>query len=280
MPEDRNGSSGGWSCEEIRARLGISTAIYQKRHLGAREVAAIRESGIERIELLAKHASFDFENRFQASEVLSACAANGLRVVSVHGNLQLDYRNPDPDIRQAVLRETVETIRFAAEAGAGVFVAHLGFGNGALDIATNLLRRTQDLGIVITSETMGGDISRYLPAVDQVQHERFGLTVDIGHPRDEDGLNPFVKPGRARDAIVQCGGRIRHLHLHETFDLEERRDHRPPLHPDGIIAWPDVFEGLRDIQYRGELLFEDGRGENPEEWLQMTADFPEAFTSL
>jgi len=26
----------------------------------------------------------------------------------------------------------------------------------------------------------------------------FGLTVDIGHPRDSDGINPFVKKEKAR----------------------------------------------------------------------------------
>ena len=33
--------------------------------------------------------------------------------------------------------------------------------------------------------------------------------------------------------------------------------------------------GLKDIDYRGELVFENGRGENPEEWLQMPATFSE-----
>jgi len=34
---------------------------------------------------------------------------------------------------------------------------------------------------------------------------------------------------------------------------------------------------LKDIEYTGELLFEDGRGENPEEWIRMTAAFPQKF---
>lgn len=270
-------SAAGWTAEEIRARLGMSAAIYQKVRLGAREIAAIRENGIQRIELLAKHESFDFENRFQVAEVLAECKRQGITVVSIHGNLKLDYRTEDAGTRRGVMRETLNTIEFAEEIGAGIFVAHFGFGENAGRIVTELLKGTRDLNIVLTTETMGGDFTRYLPVIDEIGSDRFGLTVDIGHPRDADGVNPFVKKGRAREALVQCGGRVRHLHLHETFDLETKPDHRPPLHADGIIAWKDVFAGLKDIGYGGELLFEDGRGENPEEWSRMAGAFPEAF---
>jgi sugar phosphate isomerase/epimerase len=175
------------------------------------------------------------------------------------------------------MAETLETVRFAEEAGASVFVAHFGAGDRAREIVETVLDETRDLGIVLTTETMGGDHTRYFGTVDRVGSERFGLTVDIGHPRDADGVNPFVKPERAREALVACGARVRHLHLHETFDLEEKRDHHPPLHPGGIIEWGSVFGALSDIEYQGELLFEDGRGEDPAAWSRATGDFPEAF---
>ena len=31
------------------------------------------------------------------------------------------------------------------------------------------------------------------------------------------------------------------------------------------------------IEEQGELVFEDGRGENPEEWVRMTSEFPKTF---
>jgi hypothetical protein len=40
-----------------------------------------------------------------------------------------------------------------------------------------------------------------------------------------------------------------------------------------------VFAGLRAIDYRGVLLFEDGRGENPKEWTRLAAEFPRNFVA-
>ena len=271
------GHTRGWSSEEIRSRLGISTAIYQKVRMGAPQISAIRAAGIERVELLVKAGSFEHRDAGQVAEVLGACENHGVTVGSVHGSLALDYRSEDEGVRSQVMAETLDTIRFAEAAGASVFVAHFGAGDRAREIVETLLDETQDLQIALTTETMGGDSTRYFGVVDRVGSDRFGLTVDIGHPRDGDGVNPFVKPGRARDALVACGSRLRHLHLHETFDLDAKADHHPPLHPNGIIEWGDVFRALREIGYEGSFLFEDGRGEDPEGWIRATGAFPEVF---
>ncbi|HIE26598.1 TPA: sugar phosphate isomerase/epimerase [Candidatus Poribacteria bacterium] len=89
--------------------------------------------------------------------------------------------------------------------------------------------------------------------------------------------NPFVQKEEARQTLAQCDARVFHLHLHESFNLEQKADHQPPLHEEGIIEWGEIFEALKDIGYKGELIFEDGRGENPAEWIRMTAAFPQAF---
>ncbi len=130
--------------------------------------------------------------------------------------------------------------------------------------------------IKLTTEN-GRNLRDYMAVVDDINSDRFGMIVDIGHTRDSDGINPFVKKEKARQTLAQCGNRVFHIHLHETFDLEQKADHRPPLHKNGIIEWGEVFAALKDIDYRGELVFEDGRGENPEEWLRMTAAFPQVF---
>ena len=67
------------------------------------------------------------------------------------------------------------------------------------------------------------------------------------------------------------------LLLNAPIDQERKPDHHPPLHKNGIVEWGEVFAALRDISYKGELVFEDGRGENPEEWVQMTGAFPRVF---
>ena len=113
--------------------------------------------------------------------------------------------------------------------------------------------------------------------VDEIGSDRFGMTVDIGHLRDRDGINPFVKREKARQTLAQCGDRVFHVHLHDSIPVKEKPDHRPPLYEGGMIEWGEVFAALKDIGYKGALIFEDGRGEMPEEWIRRTAAFPHAF---
>jgi sugar phosphate isomerase/epimerase len=277
MSKLSNRSAPQWTAEEIGARLGISTAVYQKIRLGARQIAEIRQAGITRIEILSIPHSFDYHNRLQVAEVLEECRKQGITVVAVHGQIKLPYKSEDEEERNIVITESLSAIRFAEEAGASIFVAHFGCTEHSKKTVMELLDRTDGCHIKLTTENMGA-LQGYMTVVDDIGSDRFGMTVDIGHPRDSDGINPFVKKEKARQALAECGRRVFHVHLHETFDLKQKPDHRPPLHEDGIIEWGEVFAALRDIDYRRELLFEDGRGENPEQWIRMTAAFPQAFT--
>ena len=103
------------------------------------------------------------------------------------------------------------------------------------------------------------------------------MVVDIGHARDSQGLNPFTQPGVGRRWLADCGSRLRHVHLHDTFDRPEKPDHRPPLHDDGLIHWDDVVTGLHDAGYTGDLVFEDGRGEDPDDWVSHVATFSKRY---
>lgn len=266
-----------YTAQEIAARLGISMAVYQKERLGARHVAAIRAAGINRIELIMMPPRFDLHNRAQVSEVLRECRRQKVTVVSVHGNLQRKYNDPDEEKRRAAVAHLLEEVRFAEEAGAGILVAHFGTNEKSRKTVTELLEETKDLRIRLTVENMRGSLRPYAAFVDKIGSKRFGMTVDIGHIRDADGVNPLVKRGRASEVFAQGGRRVWHLHLHETFRLKTKPDHRPPMHHDGIIEWDEVFTALKAIDYRGVFLFEDGRGEEPEQWIRHAAAFPQNF---
>ena len=175
-----------------------------------------------------------------------------------------------------MVTESLSAIRFAEEAGASIYVAHFGCREHSKKTVMELLNRTDDFRIRLTTEN-GRDLRDYMAFVDDIGSDRFGMTVDIGHTRDSDGPNPFVKKDKARQTLAQCSGQVFHVHLHESFDLEQKADHWPPMHEDGIIEWGEIFAALQDINYGGELVFEDGRGENPEEWIRMTAAFPKVF---
>jgi len=267
-----------WTAAEISARLGLSTAVYQKSRLGAEQIAAIRRAGITRIELSIIQGCLDYKDRDQAGEILNACRSEGVTVVSVHGPFKLPYGSEDETVRKTVVQESLAAVRFAREMGASVYVAHFGCREHSKKTAEELLRQTEDFGILLTTENQFREnLQSYMDVVDAVGSDRYGMVVDIGHNRDPDGVNPFVVKDRARSTLAQCGHRLRHIHLHETFDLEQQPDHRPPMHPDGIVEWGEVFAALKEIGYSGELIFEDGRGEDPEQWTRMTAAFPQAF---
>ena len=268
-----------YTAREIAARLGSSMAVYQKERLAARHVAAVRAAGISRIELLMMPPMFDLHDRAQASEVLRECRRQKVTVVSVHGNLQRKYNDPDDEKRRAAAAHLLDEIRFAEQAGAGVLVAHFGTNDQSRKTVTELLDRTRDLRIRLTVENMGGSLRPYAAFVDKIGSDRFGMTVDIGHIRDADGVNPLTRHGRAGEVFAQGGRRIWHLHLHDTFNLKTRPDHRAPMHPNGTIEWGEVFAALKAIDYRGVFLFEDGRGKNPEQWVRLAAAFPKNFVA-
>ena len=268
-----------YTAREITDRLGISTAVYQKERLGARHIAAVRAAGISRIELTMLPPSFDLHDHAQVSEVLRECWRQKVTVVSVHGNLQRRYNHPDEEQRRAAAAHLLDEIHFAEETGAGILVAHFGTNDQSRKTVTELLDQTRDLRIRLTVENMRGGLRPYAAFVDKIGANRFGMTIDIGHIRDSDGVNPLVKKGRAGDVFAQGGRRVWHLHLHETFRLKTKPDHHPPMHPDGIIEWGEVFAALKAIDYQGVFLFEDGRGEQPEQWVRLAATFPENFVA-
>jgi sugar phosphate isomerase/epimerase len=273
-------TANGWTADELRERLGISTAIYQKTRLGAREIAAIRANGIRRIELLVKAPHFDFEDEKQVAEVVGECDKQGVHIVSIHANLQLKYHSEDEVVRARAFDEVLRTARFAERIGLSILVGHFGYGDNCRRVVTDLLEKTDGFGVKLTTETMTGLIDRYMPVIDDVASDRFGLTLDIGHVRDESGVNPFTSTAGARETLAKCRDRVIHLHLHETFDLETRADHNPPMHPDGIIKWGEVMAGIKRMRYGGVILFEDGRGEDPDAWCAMTGAFPESFINM
>lgn len=278
VPAEISPSAGlPYTAQEIAARLGISMAVYQKERLGARHIAAIRAAGINRIELIMMPPRFDLQDHAQVTEVLRECRRQKVTVVSVHGNLQRKYNDPDDEKRRAAAAQLLEEVRFAEEAGAGILVAHFGTNDQSRKTVTELLGQTKDLRIRLTVENMRGGLRPYAAFVDKIGSKRFGMTVDIGHIRDADGVNPLVKRGRASEVFAQGGRRVWHLHLHETFGLKTKPDHRPPMHRDGIIEWGEVFTALKAIDYRGVFLFEDGRGEEPEQWIRHAAAFPKNF---
>jgi len=260
------------TAERIRERLGFSTAaIPVDRRIGTKEIATIREAGITRMEICGYYPPphYDYKDRVQVSEIMAECQKQGISVVSVHGP-QIPYACPYEEVRKAVIREAIVSARVAEEMGASIFVAHFGTNYLSEKTVCEMLEQLDGSSIRLTIEN-GEDLRDFAAFVDRIGSDRFGMIVDIGHTRDEDGVNPFIKKDRAREVMSLCGHRLFHLHLHDFVD----RDHYPPF--DGHIQWDEIFHALWDIDYTGEFMFEPGTRVSLEDTLKKTAAFPEEF---
>ena len=259
-----------WRTAEIRERLGFSTiALPGTASFGAREIAMIRQAGITRVEICGLHprSHYDYHSHEQVSEIMAECQKQGVTIVAVHGP-SVPYNSEYEEVRKGAVREAVTAAKVAEELGASVFVAHFGIDVYSEKTVSDMLGQLGSSRLKLTVEN-GDDLRKYMMFVDKIGSDRFGMVVDIGHTRDPDGVNPFIKKDRARQTMAQCGKRLFHVHLHDFTD----RDHIPPF--DGNIQWQEIFAAFEDITYEGEFMFEAAG--TPKEVLQKTASFPETF---
>ena len=276
MDQVETGLAYGWSAREITDRLGISSSLYKKIGLGAREIAQIREAGITHLEL-STNASFDYRSRNHVSEIARECEIQGINIASFH-TMRFPFQSSDEGERQGAVQDALYLAQIAVEMGARILSCHFCADAQTKRSIHEMLEGLEGMPLILAVENVGQvKIADALSMVDEFNSDRFKMLLDIGHERDSDGVNPFVKVEGARAAVAQCGAQLCAVHLHETFAREKRVDHGAPLHKDGIIEWGEVFAGLEDIGYRGVLLFEDGFGENPEEWVRATGEFPVKF---
>ena len=268
-----------WTKQEIAERLGISSAIYQKVKLGAREIGVIAKAGIRKLEIACVPHSFDSRDRDQRTAVDKECRKQGIQIVSFH-TTHLDWGCEDDVQRREAIKEAETFINTAMDMGAEIYSSHFRNTPGTRASVLELLDAFHDRPITFAVENVGATrIQDAVDTVDAIGSDQFRMLLDIGHERDESGITVFGQKGKADDALAKCGGRLCITHLHESYVVPEQgsHDHHAPMSEGGIIAWDEVLNGLKDIGYEGNLIFEDGRGENPEEWIAYTASFPERF---
>ena len=265
------------TAEAIQQRLGFSTiAMPYNKRVGASQIAMIRKAGIERIEICGLHppTHYDYHDTAQVAEITAECHKQGINIVSVHGP-SLPYDSPYEEVRRAVVKEALASVRVAEEMGASVFVAHFNANDYSERTVRELIEQLEGTEVQLAVENLPDvpELDDYLTFVDRIDCPRFGLTVDIGHTRDPDGINPFVKPERAHKVMAACGHRLVHLHLHDFVDV----DHYPPF--DGDIQWDQIFSALQDLEYTGEFMFEAVARLSLEDTLKKTSAFPNEFAA-
>ena len=242
-----------WATDEIRSRLGASTNLYfwERPRLGRGQIVQLHEAGLRSLEIAADLGQFDHNDAEQIVELKAACAETGMRIVSYHCP-DLPWGCPYPKIRKGTIAEFVKMCQAASELGGPVMVCHFEINEHHESFIREVLPLLEGTDVRLTIEN-GERLADYAAFVDRIGSERFGMIVDIGHTKDEDGKNPFTCADRARETISICGDRLVHLHLHEFWD---GADHWPPFYKGGLIEWGELFEGLADINYPGAFMFE------------------------
>ena len=280
MPQDATSpdTSYQWTKQEIEDRLGCSTIVFPRdRLLQVEDIAKMREVGITRIEVcgLGNPGHLDIYNQAHIKEIVSECEDQGVSIVSIHSPGFL-YNSDNEDNRKKAVDDGVVAAKLAEEMGAGVMVCHFQTEDQSEKSVVEMLDRLEGHSIKLAIEN-GRDLADYTAFVDKIGSDRFGMIVDIGHTRDDDDVNPFIKEDRARETMAQCDKRLIHLHLHDWVN----GDHFSPL--DGSIQWAEIFAAFNDIDYQGVLMFEaayppgEPRELSPDYVLGKVASFPQTF---
>ena len=214
------------------------------------------------------------------------CEKQDISVVSTHCPGYL-FNSDNEDNRKKAVAEGVHAAKVSEELGAKIMVCHFQPEEPSEKSVNEMLDQLNGHSIKLAIEN-GQNLADYTAFVDKVGSEQFGMVVDIGHTRDKDQVNPFIKKNRARETMALCGDRLIHLHLHDWIGV----DHFSPL--DGEIQWVEIFRALKDINYNGWFMFEAAyppgkRDEiksigpssvDSEYVLDKVANFPKGFVNL
>ena len=113
-----------------------------------------------------------------------------------------------------------------------------------------------------------GSVEEFVRLAREVNHEAVGCTLDVGHQRGYQELVARVKPEERAtpagiraysDINIEIVDRLRdkllHLHVHD-IDPPTWAEHKPI--GTGFVDYPRLIAKLRQIGYRGLLMFEIG----------------------
>ena len=165
----------------------------------------IAERGIRHIEVcgLGNPGHLDVADSEYTSWLRTECESAGISIVSTHCPGYL-FNSDEEDNRKKAVEQGVAAAKNSEELGAGVMVCHFRPEEPSEKTIHEMLDQLEGTSIKLTIEN-GQDLADYTAFVDKVGSDRFGMVVDIGHTRDEDEVNPFIKIERARETMAQCG---------------------------------------------------------------------------
>ena len=247
-----------YSAAEIRARLSISTLVFQGyRPLCEAALEELAEHGICRIELLESPDQYDLGDKRCMRLVDQMCRNCGIEVVAYHA-YKTSFEGVESEAqRQERVELCCRQLDTLLELGGKFWCSHAGVAAGAVEKSyAEMGRYIEGTDAVIAVENFnreGVKIKDRVAFLERLDHPQVGMILDIAHEFDEQGVNPMTVAGAPTLILQQCGQRLRHIHLQ---GYRNGAGHHPPLVEGDEIQWGEIFTGLAAHNYGGEFTFE------------------------
>lgn len=247
-----------YSADELRDRLSISTLVFRGfRPICEAALNDLRASGIRRIELIESPEQFDMTSSESMKRVGDVCNTSGVEIGAYHC-YKTNFNHVESE---SVRKERVDTckrqIDTMLELGGNLWGCHAAVPNAMVRKSyEELADHVEGTDASVTIENFareGVNVHERIDFLDDFDHPKVGMILDIGHVRDAEGKNPMTEPGGPTKILERCGHRLRHVHLH---GFKDGRDHNPPLVEGDEIQWVELFSMLRDKEYSGHINFE------------------------
>ena len=248
---------------------GISTHLFIEEKLTLDKLAALRDKGFQRLEILALKPHFDYQDKKFAGEVAAWLRDQESFLHSLHlpyctyhrpGRIEtwLSIAATEPHRRIKAVDEARRALEFAERVPCPLAVVHMGSPEDldrlrhldaiyrSLEI---LVPFADDRGVRLTLENIPNKLSleKMCQFLEEARLEKVGICFDSGHANLES--DPARQIVDARDWIVTT-------HLHDNHGHKD--EHLPPF--EGTVHWPDILQALAKINYEGCLLLEFAAG--------------------
>ena len=246
-----------YTVEEIRNRLSISTiAFWRYRPVGPNVLQELVDLGKGKIELGETRERFATADAGSTKLWGEICRSYGIEVIAYHANetFFFDIESEAQRIERVDLcRRQIDTL---LDMGGALWGSHAQTVNRMVfKCYEDLVRHVEGTAAVIMLENhplQGQMVKDRMTFLERMDHPQVGLTLDIGHVRNSEGLNQMTVPGGPTEVLQMCGSRLRHVHLHGFIE----RDHYPPLVEGDRIQWVELFRMFRAVGYSGAFNFE------------------------
>jgi len=190
---------------------------------------------------------------------------NNFKIVTVHGpHLGVNIASVNRGIREESVRQYMECIEFAHEAGAPIATFHCGIESWGFKLDPEQ-RIKWDMEFILKALEyaekydlmLGYEVTYPLPwiyrIVTEVNSKRFGVLLDLGHASLQLKKDP--------EWIPRLKGKIVEVHAHDVLYTwggksgDGGGDHQP-IGRGNVLDFPKVIKDLKDIGFEGPIVFE------------------------